>query len=366
MQTHLVTGPGGAGVSSVAAALAVTLAGSADGATVTLACLGDDGSARRLLGAEPSLPVVDLARTRSWGRPDVLFASTVERFGGDGEVAEEWRRLPGADLVAALIALGEAVAVTDVLVVDLTDLRRAADLLAASVRVPWVLRGLLGLQALGARFVGPEGAHAVPRWLAALEAAAEVLGDGKTRLHLVRGSSAVEAAKVRRGAPALLLSGVSPGVVIGTPSPLGAPRPGRGCAESADTGDAAGTDDWAPFGAADMTTWPVVAATGALSDTAARAMAPVTAAIDALPALGSGLSRVDDRLHWRLPLPWLRADDVEVARRGADVIVTVHGVPHLLQPPAVLRRAVPVRAQLDGRYLDLESRLPEGAWRGDG
>lgn len=377
MRTHLLTGPGGAGTSSVAAALATALAhgarplgGRPDGETaVTLAYVGEDGSAARLLGPHPAPAVLDLARAQPWGELDEILASTVERFGGNGDIAEEWRRLPGADVLAALVTLGEAVAATDVLVVDLGDLRRAGQLLGAATRMPWVLRGLLGLQAVGARLIGGAAAHAVPRWLDAVEAAAEVLRDPDTLLHLVVGQAPTAAAKIRRGAPALLLCGASPGLLIGTPGD--APGPDRapatggldGGGDPDRPGRAAGTAyAWAPFTPAAPLAWPADAQ-GRLRPEADELVAPLLAALDGVVPTPSEISRAADHLTWRVPLPWVTADDIVVEHRGEDLVVTVHGVPHLLLPPAVVRRCTPVRARLTGTYVEVESVLREGAWR---
>ena len=349
MRTHLLTGPGGSGVSSMAAALAAGLAGNPAtapqeaGPTVTLACVGDDGSTARLAGTDPSYAVVDLAEPAPWGDLDAVLASTIERFGGDGDVAEEWRRLPGADVLTALVSLGEAVAATDVLVVDLGDLRLAGKFLAAATRVPFALRGMLGLQALGARLIGPTAAHAVPRWLDALEAALEVLRAPDTLLHVVAGEGPVAAAKVRRAVPPLLLSGVSPGLIVGG-------------------GALAPAYDWAPFTPAAATSWPVDDR-GRLLPDADRLMARIVATLDEVGPTPCVLSRAADHLTWRVPLPGVGASDVQVDHRGEDLVVTVHGVPHLVQPPAVVRRCIPVRASLDGTYLEVESVLREGAWR---
>lgn len=361
MHTHLLTGPGGAGVSSVAAALATALAADAGRGTVTLATLGDDGSMARLLGDSPSLRLVDLAAPPPWGPVDAALADALDRLGADGDAAEEWRRLPGAGALTGLVSLGEAVAATDVLVVDLGDLRRAAELLAAASRAVWLLRGLLGLQALGNRYVGGALARAGLRWTDALEAAGEVVRSPGTRLHVVGGRDPVTAAKVRRGAPPLLLSGVAPGALVRPPA-------ARGVAESTD--HPAGTaDDWAPFAAVDLAGWPVDA-DGRLRRSASDAVTPLTDVAKRpsgpVPAAGrrtGELIRTGDHLTWRVPLPWVRAADVQVAYRREDLIVTVHGTPYLVVPPAVARRCTPVCARLDGACLEVEFVLREGAWR---
>lgn len=339
-------------MSSTAAALAVAAAqgdaGGGEPPSVALACIGDDGSLAALLGDRAPVPVVDLGAPRPWGDLDTVVAATLERYGGDGDVAEEWRRLPGAEVLAALIAMGEAVASTDILIVDLGDTRRAGELFAAAARAPYLLRGLLGLQAVGARLVGPPAAHAVARWLDAVEAAAEVLRAPETLLHVVVGAGPHGPAKVRRTVPALLLGGVRPGAILLGPKPGGS---------STATGS-----DWDPF-----TPVPAVplAADGALDQGAVEA----AAALLSLPAgtdAREPVSRAADHLTWRVRLPWLRAPDVRVEHRGEDLVVSVHGVPHLVVPPAVVRRCTPVRARLDGRHLIVESVLREGAWRRHG
>lgn len=315
--------------------------------TVTLACVGDDGSMARLLGAESAAAVVDLAAPRDWTDVDAAVASTIERFGGDGDVAEEWRRLPGADLVATLVALGEAVAATDVLVVDLGDLRRAGALLAAATRTTRVLRGLLGLQAAGARLVGPAAAHAGPRWLDALEAAGEVLHAPETKLHVVAGPASVAATKIRRNVPGLLLSGVGPGLLVAHDhSRLGLGTP----------------HDWAPFRRVAPRGWPVDDS-GRLRPDAGDLVTPLLTELQEVTDMPSAVSRATDHLTWRLPLPWVRAEDVLIEHRGDDLVVDVYGTAHLLVPPAVVRRCTPVRARLDGTYLEIESVIREGVWR---
>lgn len=368
MHTHLLTGPGGAGVSSTAAALAEAaargVAGGGEPPSVALGCLGDDGSLTTLLGHRSEVTVVDLGAPRPWGDLDTVVAATLERYGGDGDVAEEWRRLPGAEVLAALIAMGEAVASTDVLVVDLGDIRRAAELFAAAARAPYLLRGLLGLQALGARLVGPPAAHAVARWLDAVEAAAEVLRAPETLLHVVVGAGPHGPAKVRRNVPALLLGGVRPGAILLDPGSAGEAGPREGTAPAAPHPTDAPGAAWAPF--TPLPALPLApGGDGALDPSAVEAAATLLR-LPAGPEPREPVTRAADHLTWRVRLPWLRAEDVRVEHRGEDLVVCVHGVPHLVVPPAVVRRCTPVRARLDGRHLIVESVLREGAWRRHG
>ncbi|MEP7160316.1 MAG: hypothetical protein ABI746_04370 [Dermatophilaceae bacterium] len=369
----LVSGPGGSGATTVAAAHA--LAAARKGERVRLACLDDDGSLADLLrvsqveaakagrGPAARIPeLVDLASPGSWGGVDRALAEGVEMLGGDGAAIEEIRHLASFEIVRVAQSLGHAALGVDLLVVDAGHLARAAALLDAVVRVGWAARRCLGAQPTLTRFLHPLGDQ-MPSTLDRAEASIEVLRSRRSRLDVVCAPTRVAARTVRRLAPGLLLSGVRPGLLvaagarpletagIGTRGGALAAVPHAQCRPGGI--DAAG---WSPFELVCPSPWITDPTTMDLVALGEQLVA-------AHPENGcEDIRREGDHVVWRLRLPWLQASDVDLERRGDDVLVGSGGRTTLVPMPAAARRCALRRARLDGRHLVLDL-VPMGeAW----
>ncbi|MFJ9027231.1 ArsA family ATPase [Streptomyces sp. NPDC102274] len=229
MRTVLVTGPGGAGRTTIAAATA--LAAARPGGRVLLLSahpLGD-------LFGTPAGPPDDPAPVRDglWAarvdsgahfRTETLSfqeraATALELLGARKLAGEELTELPGSEQSALLHALRRAAAGDwDLLVVDLPPLRDALALLALPEQLRRYLRRLLPRERQAARALRPVMAQlaGIPmpvqwlyetaaRWDAELAAVQSLVEDPGTTLRLVAepGPAAAEALRVARTGIAL-------------------------------------------------------------------------------------------------------------------------------------------------------------------
>lgn len=392
MQAVVVTGPGGSGVSTVAAALA--LGATAVGREVVLACLHDDGSLAHFVEQAPRrLRPRPLALTEP-GRWDVLdqgAADALQHLGAEGLAAEELRQLPSVGPLRAVVRLAEASLGADLLVLDAGPLAAAADLLDTVTRLPWVLHHCLGAQTAAGRALGASAVE-LSRVADRASAGAALVRGGGMRLDVVLPAAGPGRGKVRRALPGFLLQGAVPGLLVRAAD--------RGTDGSDATDDAAG-QDWDPLISVSPSAWPrddepsageALVALGDQLQAAWRAgsRGPLRGGMadpdgdspeDARGWSGSdsrdGVRGWDGAAHaapslrvrgntlvWRLPLPWVSAADVQVERRADDLLVRVHGRSHLVPMPAVARRGRVLAATLDGRTLSIDVELPERGWGG--
>ncbi len=361
----LVSGPGGSGTTTVAAAHALTAA--RNGERVRLASLDDDGNLAVLLhaaqveapkddeGSAARLPeLVDLGSPGPWGRVDRALADGVEMLGGDGAAIDEIRHLASFRIVRVAQSLGQAALGADLLVVDAGHLARAAELLDAVVRVGWIVRRCLGAQPTLTRFLHPLGDE-VPTAFDRVQASLEVLRSRRSRLDVVCAPTRVAAVTVRRLAPGLLLSGVRPGLLVATGAhPPGTPGGGTRDEARAPVSRArcrpGGIDatGWRPFELMCPSPW--------ITDPTTQDLVALGEQLTAAHSEDGSedIRREGDLVIWRLPLPWLRASDVELERRGDDVLVGSGGRTTLVPMPAAARRCALRGARLDGRRLILD------------
>ncbi|NEA96236.1 ArsA family ATPase, partial [Actinospica acidiphila] len=164
MRTLLITGPGGSGRTTVAAATA--FAAAREG-TRTLLLGADPGDALGpvLVLGDASLPGLTVRRVDADAGFRADLAALQERAGGALDllgasrlVPEETAPLPGAEELAVLRALRDAAAsedTYDLLVVDLPAAPRALALLALPEELRRVLRRLLPPERQAARALRP-------------------------------------------------------------------------------------------------------------------------------------------------------------------------------------------------------------------
>ncbi|MGV9456504.1 ArsA family ATPase [Streptomyces sp. NPDC003635] len=349
MRTILITGPGGGGRTTVAAATALraaregsrTLLLSGDRADTVGAVLG--------AGADPNLTVWrpdaaagfrdDLAafQERATAALDLLGASRLD--------PEEVTPLPGAEELTLLRALRDAALSErhDLLVVDLPATPHALALLALPEELRRYLRRLLPPERQAARALRPVLGRlaGVPmpaewlyetaaRWDVELAAVEAVVADRRTAVRLVAEPGPAGADAVRAATLALALRGLRPDVLIANRSapedwPAGLVAQQRKTLEewreSYDVQvvphlghDPRGTDD---LEALDVPVNP----------TASTVEWPVT---DSLAA--------DGVLVWHIPLPGAIRDDLDLVRRGDELVLTAGPFRRIVPLPSALRR----------------------------
>ncbi|MFG2720268.1 ArsA family ATPase [Streptomyces sp. NPDC048416] len=363
MRTVLVTGPGGAGRTTVAAATA--LAAARRGARVTL--LTPDPLPGALSGV--TVRRVDAAahfraellsfQDRAGAALDLLGASRLD--------AEELTELPGAEQLALLSALREAAAdEPDLLVVDLAPTGRALAALALPEQLRRYLRRLLPPERQAARSLRPVLAQlaGVPmpaqwlyetaaRWDLELAAVQALVEDPDTTVRLVAepGPAAADALRTARlgiAVQRLALDAVIANRLLPaeTPDPwlAGLVAQQRKHLDEL-TGEFPVVREAAhlgrdPRGDEDL----------ALLDCEPRPDEP-TASVPRWD--------VEDRiaedgvLVWRLPLPGAVKEGLSLVRRGDELLLTVGPFRRIVPLPSVLRRCTVTGAGLHDGVLDI-------------
>ncbi|WP_371100338.1 ArsA family ATPase [Streptomyces sp. PU_AKi4] len=370
MRTLLITGPGGSGRTTTAAATALTAA--REGARTLL--LGTDRTDTLGpvlgIGATPRLTVrrvdpdtdfrTDLAalQDRAASALDLLGASRLE--------PEETSPLPGAEELAVLRALRDATLsedTYDLVVVDLPPTPRALSLLALPEELRRYLRRLLPPERQAARALRPvlgrlAGVPMPAEWLygtaarldlqlAAVEA---VLADRDTVVRLVaepgRGGGLAlrglrtDALIATRVLPESEAAGWLAGPVAQQRKALEEWRESYDVRPVAHLGrDPRGTDDLAALAVPGVTTrpatvdWPV---TDHLAD--------------------------DGVLVWHIPLPGARRDELDLIRRGDEIVVTAGPFRRIVPLPSALRRCTVAGAALREDELRIRFRPDPALW----
>jgi arsenite-transporting ATPase len=399
----LFTGKGGVGKTTIAAATALhaarcgikTLVVSADAAHSLADCLGLP------LGPEPvevplavrgdptgglfAVQVDARARAeRSWRSIQEYLVGVLDAVGVDPVAAEELTVLPGAEELLGLLEVRDLVAAGDhdIVVVDCAPTAEALRLLALPEAFAHYLdqalpveRRVLRAIAAGARAVRPGHdpvVEAAERLRAELDGVRAVLDAPGTSARLVLTPEAVVISEARRLFTALAMYGYPvDGVVANRVVPDDGDDPWRlAWARAQDERLAECEPSFAPlpvlrapYAAAEPIGPDALAALGAHlygdpgEDGAHRLLAP--------PAAGQGLrvERDGGEFVLVLPLPLADRSDVELARLGDDLSLTVAGRRRLISLPSALRRCVVAGAGLRDGALRVRFRPDPALWR---
>ncbi|WP_030765798.1 ArsA-related P-loop ATPase [Streptomyces sp. NRRL F-2664] len=381
MHTLLITGPGGAGRTTVAAATA--LAAARRGRRVLLLS-GDPGDPLpELLGA-PLPPGLRIAGVDSGQEFRDELAALQERgsallsmVGARPLAAEELTELPGAEQFALLRALRRAAAApgTDLVVVDLPPLHQAVAALALPAQLRRYLARLLPTEKQAARALRPVLAQlagvpmpaqwlyeAAARWDEELAAVQAVVEADTTDVRLVAepGPAAAEALRLGRLGLALHQLPVSAVVANRTVPP--------GSADPWLAGLAAQQDKYAAEWACEGPVVPLahlgpdprgqddlgrLAADGALVPDA-PAPRPAWTVEDRLAEEGF--------LVWVVPLPGAHKRDLGLVRRGDELLLTAGPHRRTVPLPSALRRCTVSGAALTEGRLRIRFTPDPGLW----
>ncbi|MGW0759794.1 ArsA family ATPase [Streptomyces sp. NPDC002814] len=364
MRTILITGPGGSGRTTVAAATA--LAAARDGIE-TLVLSGDrTDTLGAALGASVGPAPNRVAPHLTAWRPDATGAfrddlaafqeratAAFDLLGASRLDPEEVTPLPGAEELTLLRALRDAALAEahELLVVDLPAVPDALALLSLPEELRRYLRRLLPPERQAARALRPVLGRlaGVPlpaewlyetaaRWDTELAAVEAVVADRNTVVRLVAEPGPSGADAVRTATLALALRGLRPDVLVANrvlpdtaaddwlAGPVAQQRKAleewEGPYEVQNVAhlgrDPRGSDDLTALTVPGVNTrpstveWPV---TDRLAD--------------------DGGSRV---LVWHIPLPGAQRDDLDLVRRGDELVVTAGQFRRILPLPSALRR----------------------------
>lgn len=365
-QTLLITGPGGAGRTTLAAATA--LAAVRGGRRVSLL------SAEDPLRGAPAPEGLRLARIDSGEEFRTELAALQDRgatfigmLGGRPLGAEEITELPGAEQFSLLRALRREASApgTDLVVVDMPPLHQALTTLALPAQLRRYLARLLPAERQAARALRPVLAQlagvpqpaqwlyeAAARWDEELAAVQAVVEAPTTAVRLVAEPGPAADAALRTGLLGLALHELRVhDLVANRLVPRDSADPwvaGIAAAQRAflDGWERAvpvvgaahlGRDPWGPD---DLD--PLVRADG----------------MDPAPRGGDGaLWSVEDRLAadgilvWAVPLPRARKDELDLVRRGDELLLAVGPYRRIVPLPSALRRCTVSGAALDDGVL---------------
>ncbi|MFE5210754.1 ArsA family ATPase [Streptomyces sp. NPDC056600] len=369
MRTLLITGPGGSGRTTVAAATALRAA--REGArTLLLTC--DDALPGGLVPAD--VPGLAVRRTDpAEGFRDVLAAlqgqagAAFDLLGARPLERDEITPLPGARELAVLAALREAArsGAHDLLVADLPATPEALALLALPGELRRYLRRLLPQERQAARALRPllgrlAGVpmpserlyESAARWEERLAEVEDLLGRAEVRLTAEPGPSALEA--VRAAVLGLALHGLRPGALLATRVVPDAGTDTWLTTLAAQQRKA--LDEWAaaglpvrpvphlgrePRGADDLTALGVPGADATATSPGAGWAGPW-----AVERPVEDRTAEDGSLVWRIPLPGAVREELELVRRGDELLLAAGRFRRALALPPALRRCAVTGAAL--------------------
>lgn len=379
MRTLLVTGPGGSGRTTVAAATA--LAAARDGQRTLLLTADPDATHAAVLG-DATVPGLTVRQVDSAAhfRHELRTlqdraGSALEMFGAQRLDDEELTELPGAEELALLRAVREAAAQPyDLVVVDLPPAPQALALLALPAQLRRYLRRLLPQERQAARALRPMLAQlagvpmpaqwlfdAAARWDEHLAAVQSVIEADTTAVRLVAEPGPAGSDAVRTAVTGLALHGLRVELLVANrvfPHATADPWLGQLAAQQhkalADWRDATG---YAVRESAHLGRDP-------------RGVDDLTAL--ALPAPESGLQAVrwpvEDRLAadgflvWRIVLPGAVREELDLVRRGDELVVTAGAFRRIVPLPSALRRCSVAGAGLGDGELRIRFTPDPGLW----
>ncbi|MFI8068668.1 MULTISPECIES: ArsA family ATPase [unclassified Streptomyces] len=365
MRTILITGPGGSGRTTVAAATALRAAG--DGIRTLVLSADRTDTLGTMLGATTGPTPTRITPNLTAWRPDATagFRDDLARFqdrashvlnllGASRLDPEEVTPLPGAEELTLLRALRDAALSErhELLVVDLPPTQQALALLSLPEELRRYLRRLLpaerqaaaGLRPVLGRLAGvPMPSEwlyeTAARWDTELGAVEAVLADREAVVRLVAEPGPAGTDDVRSASLALALRGLRPDALIANrvvPEewPAGFVAQQRKALEEWQESydvhavphlghDPRGTDDLTALAVPEV------------NDTTSTVEWPVT---DHLAE--------DGVLVWHLPLPGAIRDELDLIRRGDELLVSAGQFRRIVPLPSALRRCTVAGAAL--------------------
>lgn len=387
MRIVLFTGKGGVGKSTVAAGTAAlaaarglrTLVISTDAAHSLADAYGAGAAGSAHSGAEPTevapglfLQQVDaqLRFEQSWADIQRYLLSVLDAAGMDPVAAEEMTVIPGAEEVLALLELRQHARSGrwDVIVVDCAPTAETLRLLALPEALGWYIERLLPIQrrlvkalrpvlnrAAGVPMPGDAVFDAITRLHAELDDVHELLSGPDASVRLVLTPEKVVLAEARRAFTSLCLFGYRvDGVVANRIFPADDADPWRAAwveAQAAVLDEVAQSFNGLPvFTSEYQSSEPVgVAALAALAATLYGDADPLAAPVGDGPFRVTRPDSGGAVVH--LSLPFVTRSEVDLARNGDELVMTVGSYRRLLTLPPGLARLRVAGARVDDGEL---------------
>jgi arsenite-transporting ATPase len=389
MRVLLFTGKGGVGKTTASAATAA-LAASRGRKTLVISTDPAHSLADALgvpLGAEPTEVdtglygmQVDAQRAfeRTWRDVQSYLLVVLERAGVDALQAEELTVLPGAEEVLALLEVRKQVqsGLWDLVVVDCAPTGETLRLLALPEALNWYVEKVFPAQRrarragrpLLSRVAGPavpaDGVFdAVEKLHRELGDVRQVLTSPEASVRLVLTPEAVVVAEARRTLTSLALYGYRVDGLVANRVFLGGDAWRDGWVAAQGEQLASVRADVAPLPVLEspyLGAEPVGLA--ALTALGSALYGDTDPAADAPAEELMGLERTTDGFVLSLSLPLARRSDVDLARSGDELVVTVGGHRRVLALPSALRRCVVAGAVLTGGRLAIRFEPDPDVW----
>ena len=401
MRVLLFTGKGGVGKTTTAAATAVqaarqgikTLVMSTDAAHslgdalgVDLATAADDPDP--LVEVEPGLSALQLSAAhsvrRSWRSVQDYLLTVLKALGVDPVVADELTELPGADEIVALLELRTQVesGPWDLVVVDCAPTAETMQLLALPEALTWHLEKLMPAQrgllrklrpaaeaATGLPLPGLQVLETLRGWQESLRDIQSVLTAEATSVRLVLTPERVVIAESRRTLTSLGLYGLAVDQVVVNRV---FPQAGQ---ESTHTAWLAGWNEAQQRGLSEVhhsfEPLPIVitpylshepVGADALAALAGARTGDIGDVLTTAPAHGMTVEPEDGGYVLTLPLPLVKAAEVDLKRRDDELLVSVGDQRRVLSLPSVLRRCVVRGATVRNATLRVRFVPDEKVW----
>ncbi|MGW3290223.1 ArsA family ATPase [Streptomyces sp. NPDC001002] len=384
MRTLLITGPGGSGRTTVAAATALHAA--REGTRTLVLSADPSDTLGAVLGVATGPAPKEVAPNLTAWRPDATArfrddlgafqeraANVLDLLGASRLEAEEVTPLPGAEELTLLRALRDAALAEahDLLVVDLPAAPQALALLALPEELRRYLRRLLPAERQAARALRPVLGRlaGVPmpsewlyetagRWDLELGAVEAVLADRDTVVRVVAEPGPAGADAVRDTVLALALRGLRPDVLVANrvlPEAVADALPGlvvqqrKVLEEWQESYEVRAVRQLGhdPRGADDLVALGVPGA----GDTVSAVEWPVE---DRLAD--------DGVLVWHLPLPGAIRDELDLIRRGDELVVAAGSFRRIVPLPSALRRCTVDGASLREGELRIRFAPDRNLW----
>ncbi|MFF5478878.1 ArsA family ATPase [Streptomyces sp. NPDC012935] len=363
MRTILITGPGGSGRTTVAAATA--LAAAREG-TRTLVLGGDrTDTLGAALGVPTGAKPTQVSETLTAWRPDAALSfrddlaafqerasAALDLLGASRLDPEEVTPLPGAEELALLRALRDAALAErhELLVVDLPATPQALALLSLPEELRRYLRRLIPSERQAARALRPVLGRlaGVPmpaewlyetaaRWDVELAAVESVVDDRETVVRLVAEPGPAGADAVRAATLALALRGLRPDLLIANRVLPEAEATAGSWLTGPVTQQRKVLEEWQQdhdvHGIGHLGRDP-----RGSDDLAALAVPAVNTTSSTVEWTVVDRLAEDGVLVWHIPLPGAVRDELDLVRRGDELVLTAGQFRRIVPLPSALRR----------------------------